>query len=474
MKRVCSGHRLRKLSRAWAPLALALAVLAAFLPAATAWSQTSGGTGFEIIGRIQSLTLNNPADVLSGGTVVVNNISIVIPRNTIITMPGTFLSLGELFNGAPQSGLATSDALPPQSPYEITVTGNIVNGTYIAGLVQIAQSFAQALAGTITAIDYATGDLWVAGAIGRPMRSRIQLNDPVGRYGRMISADARFTADSDNPTIHAQTGYPMCVPRSNPATQDDPQCPKGNRPLDPVTGTPLKKFTMAASGTPGALTDPTKQAPLMVGDFIIYSGIQASDAKGAYVSASHINSWVGISTAPGTLPAYVTQEVSLLGVGAGPTFPGIAVDFTRIVKVVGFTTDPTRPVDVYAIDVNPCTGVETQRLLGTAFPTPFEQKFTFEPPAIGSFLPVMREITVKMRQGTTPAANGLIAGQYRAPVGTYIFPMTLIPGLPLIPRNFGDFPFLAKGSGPFHGAGPVVGQLSPWPGAPVPAPSSCQ
>jgi len=128
MKRVCSGHRLRKLSRAWAPLALALAVLAAFLPAATAWSQTSGGTGFEIIGRIQSLTLNNPADVLSGGTVVVNNISIVIPRNTIITMPGTFLSLGELFNGAPQSGLATSDALPPQSPYEITVTGNIVNG----------------------------------------------------------------------------------------------------------------------------------------------------------------------------------------------------------------------------------------------------------------------------------------------------------------------------------------------------------
>ncbi len=473
MKRVFSGHRLRKLSRAWAPLALALAVLATFLPVATAWSQTSGGTGFEIIGRIQSLTLNNPADVLSGGTVVVNNITVVIPRNTIITMPGTFLSLGELFNGATQSGLATSDSLPPQTPYEITVIGNIVNGTYIAGLVQIAQSFGQALAGTITAIDYATGDLWVSGTTGRPMRWRIQLNDPVGRFGRMISADARFTADTDNPTIHAQTGYPMCVPRTNPATQDDPECPKGNRPLDPVTGAPLKKFTMAAPGTPGALTNPMKQAPLMVGDFITYSGIQGTDARGAYLSVSHINAWVGISTAPGTLPAYVTQEVSQIGVGSGPVFPGIAADFKLGILIEGVTTDPTRPVDVYAVDVDACSGRETLRLLGTGFPAPIPQRYKFEP-VVGNFLPVMREILVKMRQGTMPAANGLIAGQYRAPLGTYLLPGTLSPGLPLIPNNFGDFPFLAKGSGPFHGAGPVVGQLSPWPGAPAPAPSSCQ
>jgi len=78
----------------------------------------------------------------------------------------------------------------------------------------------------------------------------------------------------------------MCVPRTNPATQDDPECPKGNRPLDPVTGAPLKKFTMAALATPGALTNPMKQAPLMVGDFITYSGIQGTDARGPYLSSA--------------------------------------------------------------------------------------------------------------------------------------------------------------------------------------------
>ena len=202
----------------------------------------------------------------------------------------------------------------------------------------------------------------------------------------------------------------------------------------------------------------------MVGDFITYSGIQGTDARGPYLSVSHINAWVGISTAPGTLPAYVTQEVSQIGVGSGPVFPGIAADFKLGILIEGLTTDPTRPVDVYAVDVDACSGRETLRLLGTGFPAPIPQRYKFEP-VVGNFLPVMREILVKMRQGTMPAANGLIAGQYRAPLGTYLLPGTLSPGLPLIPNNFGDFPFLAKGSGPFHGAGPVVGQLSPWPGA---------
>jgi len=83
-------------------------------------------------------------------------------------MPGTFLSLGELFNGATQSGLATSDSLPPQTPYEITVIGNIVNERTSPAWCKLPV-LRQALAGTITAIDYATGDLWVSGTTGRPI-----------------------------------------------------------------------------------------------------------------------------------------------------------------------------------------------------------------------------------------------------------------------------------------------------------------
>ena len=85
----------------------------------------------------------------------------------------------------------------------------------------------------------------------------------------------------------------------------------------------------------------------------------------------------------------------------------------------------------------------------------------------------MREIIVRARTGTMTAANGFTAGQYRAPVAEYVFPEALRPGSPIVPRNFQDLPFLAKGSGPLEGAGPVVGQLSPWPGSPAPAASSC-
>jgi hypothetical protein len=35
--------------------------------------------------------------------------------------------------------------------------------------------------------------------------------------------------------IHAMTGYPMCIPRSDPKVADDPLCPSKNRPvLDPT------------------------------------------------------------------------------------------------------------------------------------------------------------------------------------------------------------------------------------------------
>jgi hypothetical protein len=66
------------------------------------------------------------------------------------------------------------------------------------------------------------------------------------------------------------------------------------------------------------------------------------------------------------------------------------------------------------------------------------------------------------------AANGLRAGQYRAPISEYIFPENRILGDPLIPLNLQDLDFLARGSGPLttrgRDGGGTVGQLTPWPG----------
>ena len=37
---------------------------------------------------------------------------------------------------------------------------------------------------------------------------------------------------TDNPSIVASTGFPVCIPRVDPATAVDPLCPIKNRPVD--------------------------------------------------------------------------------------------------------------------------------------------------------------------------------------------------------------------------------------------------
>ena len=46
---------------------------------------------FNIVGFIQKATLDNPGDVTSGGTLVVNGITIIVPRNT----PHRFTNVGD-------------------------------------------------------------------------------------------------------------------------------------------------------------------------------------------------------------------------------------------------------------------------------------------------------------------------------------------------------------------------------------------
>jgi hypothetical protein len=140
---------------------------------------------------------------------------------------------------------------------EITITGNQVNGQHIAGLITMSQQSVNQGHGVITNIDYSTGIIQVAsGPAGSTATALLQINDPNGRFGRPQSPDPRFQVDDANPTIHAATGYPMCVPRTDPASADDPLCPQRNRPIDPVTGSYSTLFTMPAPGPTLAPTDP--------------------------------------------------------------------------------------------------------------------------------------------------------------------------------------------------------------------------
>jgi hypothetical protein len=463
---------------------------------------------FAMTGFIQSMTVDTPTDLLSGGTVVINGFTITVPRNTILQMPAATMTWQELWANAPagykalgQTGLALSDTPKPLATFEFSVNGNRVINTaagtdqYIAGLVLISQQSLNASQGYINSIDYSRlpggpVEILVSKALGGPVGARIRINTPNGRYGVPDpNADVRFSADEDNPTISARNGYPMCLPRINPATGVDSLCPSWNRPRDGFTGAFASNYQMSAAPagvpdakgithqvgypTPAVKPDPFEQAPFEIGDYVTYigtltadpvlkAGTVATDPVNYYISAHTISADVAPQTAPGTWPVYTTIEDERIFVGGvrNPIFPLEGQE-----KIFGdaFTTDYSQLVDIYGVDVDPCNGNRTHRFLMASDP--------FGPPlgglqgrarfrsTIGNFLPATREMAAVSRSLTNGApvdsvnirltANGLAAGIFQAPQFTFIFPENLAIGSQQIPLTFETFPFLVNGSGPY-------------------------
>ena len=456
-----------------ATLAAALSVRTGAQPAIPAASP------FDMTGFIQSATVDNPNDLFSGGTITINNIRMIVPRNTLLQFPATGMTWQEAFALAPapytklQTGLAMNDVPRPATTYEAHVVGNRVGSQHIVGLLFLSQQSLHAGQGFITAIDYATGEMRVGG-VGDA--TRVRINDPLGRFGRAFSPDVRFTIDEDNPTIHTHNFYPMCLPRTDPASADDPLCPQKNRPRD-TTGRFLTLFNMPPPGSPTG-PDPRLMAPFEVGDFIDYSGIQITDAGGPYIAAHTIVSNMTIMTAPGTQPAYVGMEVLLMGVSTKAGAPPGTEGAVRT-RVEGFSTDVTlqNVVQIMALDVDPCSGSESERTWGFAAVDTLVAlgRFRFRPSTKDeTFLPGVRELRVRNAAGTAPAPtpNGLLAGEYSAPLFEYLFSEPApAGGIQPLPNNFWDLQFLAQGSGPFTGRlgqTGILGQLSPWPGALAP------
>ena len=445
----------------------------------------------------------------------------------------------------PETGMALSDTNGTPSPlttYELHVVGNRIGNTYIAGMIDISQQGLNGGSGYISYIDYTNAEMRVGGVIGNPNTgARVRINDPAvyevagqpgvfkGRFSRGQSPDVRFTLDPENPTIRSETGYPMGLPDVlldptlvNPATgvflnPDDPLRPRHNRPLNGnlafpllgfvTVGNPLTQWTMRNPAIPavhgGDETDPNFEAPFRIGDFVTYAGtlvqdgdpsrgpttgpMPANGTAGTYISAHTIVASLGIYTAPGTTPAYVAIDVTILGVG-GVTPLGLG-EATARTRFEGFTTDASRIVDLFGMDVDCSTGGVSDRNWGSIDQDPgaaaggaVQGRWRFRPPgkvltmpAAGAFLPATRMVRAVIRGGWTPiggdpvTGNGLIHGQYQAPILEYLFPENQ-PGTPVPPNNFDTFPFLARGSGPLPGGlpGEMVAQLSPWPGTPIP------
>ena len=463
---------------------------------------------FDVVGFIEAATLTPAADGFSGGgTITVNGTVITVPTNTLLQMPAFALTWQEVFTKAPapygptQSGLAMTDTPTPLTTYEVHVQGNRVGNAYIAGLVFIAQQSLNGGAGFINFIDYSTPgvvEMRVGGTIGdRTTGARVRINDPAGKFGPASHVDDRFTIDEDNPTVRSETAYPMCLPRTNPfnvdgtvnPATDDPMCPQVNRPKSTDGTAYLTIFTMDAvpfDGSAPTGTNPLLMAPFEVGDYIDYNGNLVADADGTYINAWGVVANVGLFTAPGTQPVYTVIEVMLLGTGGIP-LANLPQEATVRTRIEGFTTDPTSFVDLFATDVDACTGEQRLRYYATvgvnnlAVPG----RWRWLPNTDLAFLPPSRMLTAINENGiyTDPttgvlgAPNGLLAGFYTAPNFDFLFAENLGVGNAPVPSNFQDFPFLTSGSGPYPapGAGALglLGQLAPWPGASAPPMPTC-
>lgn len=464
----------------------------------------------------------------TGGWIEVNNQLIRIPVGTVVVMPNTFLTWEELFEFNPnthqtdpvfQTGLAMADTVRFPGTYQATIDMNIVNGQSIAGIVRIAQDAAQSMSGFIEGIDYPNGTLIVNG-------ERIQINDPKititvpnpdgspaldpvtgnpivlvkGRYTAGQSVDPRMTVDQGNTTVRGATGFNMCIPVVAPGTyngelgipgtpdpynlalradaapgatftgMDDPQCPEINRKRDPFGLGVLTIFTMNGPGdapTPDNPfpQDPYAEAPFEIGDWVDILPTQEVDPNTgvAFMSATEVVGNVTIFTTPGVDPAYVVVEVTLMGTAAtpDPNFPQEAGVRTR---VEGMTSDPTRPIDVSAIDYD-CHGNVTFREPSWVASFPVEPgppnigkrgRWRVRFPQGGNFMPPTQNIGARV-SGAIVGKNksGSDFGEYQLPTGEFIYPELLIPGNPPVPFNFQDFQYLTNGSGPL----PLLGSV---------------
>lgn len=495
-------------------------------------------TPFQIVGHIQKFDLapaigtGCPAPY-SGATMTVNGINVIIPCYTVIIMPAAYLTPTQLFDASPmkpKSGLALEDQAapggPPYAAFEAALDGNIVGGLYIAGQVHISQQSLNMSAGFIRLINYTTGELCVGG-LSTPVATcaapdtRVRINDQHGIYGladgpAKTSPDTRFTVDEDNPTIHALTGYPMCVPRLSPSSGTDPLCPITNRTNAAGQTTFVMTGPAITAGLPpghppilpcSPACNPDQQVPFAVGDYINFQGTLAKDGDPShpfYVSAHTVVANVAVYTAAGVgQRVYVSQEKSLLGTfGAPSSACASPLECQARLKIVGFITDPTRApsVGVYAVDTDGL-GVRTVRKLVIAqkAQAPFGRfRFVLGRGTVGALLPpgkgATREILVRVDEpaladgsvvpdkrgnlpGTPPAsttANGIVAGQYLAPVAEYIFPESVFLGAPQPELNFRCLAFIAAGWGirDVNGTGATdltgILQLDPWPGSAAP------
>ncbi|OSS44749.1 hypothetical protein B5807_10740 [Epicoccum nigrum] len=372
---------------------------------------------FQVTGSLDSCSAGTEYN--AGGIVSVNSFTITVPKNLIVSYPTTY---------SPFSKLCSAGA----GGFETTVTGNIIKGTPIAGQISVAARFG--LEGSQGYIESITdGVIQITGG------PKVRINDPEGAFAPPVNKHAQFVIDTENPSVTSFSGFPMCIPYAGNANT----CKDSNRP---------------AGQSSYEAPDPLTMVPLKAGDFIEYSGLKDGDEILAH-TVNCVN--VHVTTkASNTVPNYIRVEEAIVGV----VDPAGNLE-NAPTRFVGYLSSCSGAlVTVSAIDVDPCTGAETLRRIGSATPKQ-ELRCKWEM-RITSITPFTRDYMVTTNTPVTETKNGIKAGQYVAPVTEWIFPEVNQPGTFPPPLIFNDVQSLHQGD--------VLddqqfGQLNPYPADNPPA-----
>jgi hypothetical protein len=303
-----------------------------------------------IVGEIERISLDNPADVWSGGRIVVGGDNVVIPRNLLIDLPANRLTLQQLFAQAPPSCVANGETgLAKADRCNTRVSGGLatifanrtLGGDVIAGDVRIAKA-SESVTGTVTYVSYADGYFRLNGIPGDAATGvMVRVNDPSGRHTiqqgpgcvpgntENCSADARFGIDASNYTFAFATGYPPCIPSvangANAVTgTGDPFCPSDNRPGHPSP-------------------DSTRFAPVVSGDGLSATGNFERTGGVQFLSAHTVRVFADVTTRD--LP---TQPDYMIFTDAGwdaPPYPGSRVG----ARFSGATSLHDSRVDIFSV-----------------------------------------------------------------------------------------------------------------------------
>ncbi|MBI2960273.1 MAG: hypothetical protein HYY28_08170, partial [Betaproteobacteria bacterium] len=341
-----------------------------------------------VAGEIQFITLDNPADHWSGGTIVVGGTIVIIPRNLLIDLPANRLTLQQIYEQAPaacvanrETGLAKGDSCNLTGMGAMVgISANRTNGgNVIAGDVFIEKAI-ESVTGQITYIDYNDGYFRLNGIPGDPATGvMVRLNDPDGRHtvqqglgcagGPNCSADPRFTLDANNYTNVFTTGYPICIPstlvrtfadvlglgttsaQARPDGRDDDLCPHTNRP----------DAGAAVPPAAGVVADDSRRfAPIVLGDSIVAEG-SFETVNGVRFLSAHTTM---VSVAMLTDTARPNQPDYLFFAEVFMEAPGFQNQRMRNM-FIGFTTVAPADVLIWSLHYDPFTNSVHEFPLGS-------------------------------------------------------------------------------------------------------------